>query len=138
MIYTLGTNAVAVILRDDPNLVERITSAVSRGDEVALSAMTYFETKRGLFLPTFRKKLEAFTSFADRFGVLRLDITALDVAARLYQDLRRKGTPLEDADTLIAGVAIAHDATLVTCNFKHFARIEDLRLESLFLKSWEA
>lgn len=133
MIYTLDTNAVAAILRDDQNFIERITSAVSRGDEVTLNAMTYFETKRGLFLPTFKKKLETFTNFADRFGALQLDITALDVSTRLYQDLRRKGTPLEDADILIAGVAIANDATLVTRNLKHFERVEGLRLES-----WEA
>ena len=48
-------------------------------------------------------------------------------------DLRRKGTPLEDADILVAGIAPLHDAVLVTRNLKHFRRVEGLRLES-----WEA
>ena len=92
--------------------------------------MTYFETKRGLFLPTFEKKLENFERFTDLFGVLPLDTAALDVSADIYQDLRRKGTPLEDADILIAGIALAHDTTLVTRNTKHFARVEGLGLEN--------
>ena len=91
--------------------------------------MTYFETKRGLYLPTFRRKLESFERFTDLFGVLPLDIVALDTSVSIYQDLRRKGTPLEDADILIAGIARANDAVLVTRNIKHFERIEGLGLE---------
>ncbi len=65
--------------------------------------------------------------------ILPLDLDALDISADIYADLRRKGTPLEDADILVAGTALAHDAVLVTRNLKHFERIEGLRLES-----WEA
>jgi len=83
-----------------------------------------------LFLPTFRRKLATFEEFADLFSVLPLDTKALDISADIYQNLRRQGTPLEDADILIAGTAIANDAVLVTHNLKHFERIENLRLES--------
>ena len=129
MTYTLDTNAVAAILRDNEVFVERMNYVLNQDDRITINAMTYFETRRGLYLPTFRKKLENFEQFADLFGVLPLDTAALDVSASIYQDLRRKGTPLEDADILIAGIAIANDAVLVTRNTKHFARIEGLRLE---------
>jgi predicted nucleic acid-binding protein len=32
------------------------------------------------------------------------------------------------ADSLIAGIAVAHDAALFTRNGKHFARVPDLQL----------
>lgn len=133
MTYTLDTNAVAAILRDDKSFAERVANTLTHGDSVTLNAMTYFETKRGLFLPTFRRKLETFGRFADLLGVLPLDTGALDISAAIYQDLRHKGTPLEDADILIAGIAIANDAILVTRNLKHFERVGGLRLET-----WEA
>jgi tRNA(fMet)-specific endonuclease VapC len=37
---------------------------------------------------------------------------------------------LEDADVLLAGIAVANDAVLVTRNLKHFSRTEGLKLES--------
>lgn len=133
MTYTLDTNAVAAILRDDETFIERVADTLNRGDRVTINAMTYFETKRGLSLPTFRRKLETFRRFVVLFGILPLDTEALDVSATLYQDLRRQGTLLEDADILIAGISIANNATLVTRNLKHFTRVEGLKLTT-----WEA
>ncbi|CAN5873895.1 hypothetical protein BH24DEI2_BH24DEI2_16700 [soil metagenome] len=40
------------------------------------------------------------------------------------------GTLLEDADILIAGIAVANAAVLVTHNTRHLERIEGLRLEN--------
>lgn len=133
MTYTLDTNAVAAVLREDRAFIRRVAAAVDQRDEVTLNAISYFETKRGLVLPTFKRKLEIFGRFVGRFKTLPLDLVALDAAADIYADLRRKGTPLEDADLLVAGIALANDAVLVTRNFKHFERIDGLRLES-----WEA
>ena len=133
MTYTLDTNAVAAILREDQPFIRRVAAAVDRRDRVTLNAVSYFETKRGLVAPMFSRKLKIFGRFVGRFEMLPLDLVALDISADIYADLRRKGTPLEDADILVAGIALAHDAVLVTRNLKHFERIEGLRLES-----WEA
>ena len=73
--------------------------------------------------------MRLFEALLQEARVLDLDRLALDVSATVYQYLRSKGTPLEDADILIAGIAIANDAVLVTRNTKHFARVEGLRLE---------
>ena len=133
MTYTLDTNAVAAILREDQPFIRRVAAAVDRRDRVTLNAVSYFETKRGLVAPMFGRKLEIFGRFVRRFKMLPLDLAALDAAADIYADLRRKGTPLEDADILVAGIALAQDAVLITRNLKHFRRIGGLRLES-----WEA
>ena len=54
-----------------------------------------------------------------RFGVLKAELEA-------------SGTPLADADLLIAATALEHGMTLVTGNTKHFARIPGLQLENWF------
>lgn len=101
-----------------------------KGYEITFNALSYFEIRRGLVLPHFARKFAAFQRLTQIHGLLPLDIDALNVSADIYQNLRRQGTLLEDADILIAGIAIANDAVLVTRNLKHFERIDGLRLES--------
>jgi tRNA(fMet)-specific endonuclease VapC len=57
---------------------------------------------------------------AERYGVLR---------ARLERDGRRPAEP----DLGIASIALSRDATLVTGNVRHFARVPDLRVENWLL-----
>ncbi len=54
-----------------------------------------------------------------RFGLLKAELEAA-------------GTPLADADLLIAATALEHGMALVTGNTKHFARIPGLQLENWF------
>lgn len=56
-------------------------------------------------------------------------VPPLNGYAKIYADLRKKGTPLDDIDLLIAGVAIANNLVLITHNQKHFSKIEGLELE---------
>lgn len=112
--------------------MDELEHRVSGGHEVTLNAISYFETQRGLKPEAVRKRL-LFEALLSEANVLDLDRPALDISASIYQDLRRIGTPLEDADILIAGIALAHDATLATRNLRHFGRIEGLSLES-----WES
>lgn len=48
----------------------------------------------------------------------------------LKSELEKKGKPVDDADLLIASIALAHDAVLVSNNIGHFTRIEGLKLEN--------
>ena len=132
MNYTLDTNTVAAVLRGELLVARQLERLVADGHEVSLNVISYFETRRGLKSEAVRKK-RLFEALLQEVRVLDLDRNALDISADIYADLRRKGTPLEDADILVAGIALAHDAVLVTRNLKHFRRVGGLRLES-----WEA
>jgi len=44
--------------------------------------------------------------------------------------LRKSGQPIPDLDLIIAAIALAEDAVLVTDNVKHFERIPALKLEN--------
>ena len=47
----------------------------------------------------------------------------------LKADLKRRGERVDDFDLAIAAHAIAHDATVVTRNARHFVRIRSIRVE---------
>ena len=49
---------------------------------------------------------------------------------KIKSDLELKGKVLDDADLLIASIALANNATLVTNNTEHFKRIPALKIEN--------
>ncbi len=59
---------------------------------------------------------------------LPLDEAAADRAAQVRRTLEREGRGIGMADSLIAGIVMAHHATLLTRNRQHFARIQGLTL----------
>lgn len=50
------------------------------------------------------------------------------LSAEFYASLRRQGTPVDDIDLLIAGVALVNNLVLISHNQRHFSRIEGLEL----------
>ena len=64
--------------------------------------------------------------------VLPFDSRAGEMAARLRYQLERAGEKIGPLDTLIAGTALAHGATLVTRNVREFSRVQGLRIEDWF------
>jgi tRNA(fMet)-specific endonuclease VapC len=72
----------------------------------------------------------------DNFESLPFD----DAAARKYAEFRltvnRLGTPIGPNDLMIAAVAAAHKAVVVTHNTREFSRIKGLLLEDWELGEW--
>ena len=54
------------------------------------------------------------------------------ISAKVRATLEQAGTPIGPLEIMIAGTALASQATLVTHNTKEFARIDGLRLEDWF------
>ena len=135
MIYTLDTNVITAMIERNPFTLERWREAILSKTPVTMNAISYYEIRRGLNLPTFQRKFQIFQQLIEQQSVLQLDMKSLDLAAEIYQNLRIAGTPLEDADVLIAATAIRYDAVLVTDNTKHFARVPHLTLENWIERS---
>ena len=54
------------------------------------------------------------------------------MAARIRSQLEAVGTPIGPLDTLIAGIAVANGAILVTRNVREFERVQGLVIENWF------
>ncbi len=67
----------------------------------------------------------------DPLTTLPLDRAAADRAAGIRRSLESRGQAIGMADSLIAGIVLAHDAMLLTRNRKHFERVEGLKLATL-------
>ncbi|RMF90188.1 MAG: type II toxin-antitoxin system VapC family toxin [Nitrospinota bacterium] len=127
--YLLATNIVTAHLKKHPLVKQRIRDAEAAGRLVMLNAVTYYEIRRGLLFAGAQRQLRAFDKLWQALGIVMIDHAVLDKAAELYVELRRAGQLIEDADILIAAIAVVHNLTLVTNNTGHFSRIADLHVE---------
>jgi tRNA(fMet)-specific endonuclease VapC len=67
----------------------------------------------------------------DTLPTLPLEREAADRAAAVRRALEDRGASIGMADSLIAGIVLAHDGILLTRNRRHFERVEGLKLASL-------
>ncbi len=93
------------------------------------SIITYYEILSGLKHRDTQKQLAAFSNFAGENNLALLTKQSVTLSAEIYATTHTKGTPIDDIDILIAGVALAHEWTLVTHNQRHFEKIAGLTIE---------
>ena len=74
-------------------------------------------------------QLEVFERLWHAQGIVLFNQASLDSAAKIYADLRTTGQLIEDADLLMAAIALANDLILVTHNTRHLSRVAGLQLE---------
>ena len=67
--------------------------------------------------------------FFSQFVSLPFDDASAEIYGRIRAELVRAGTPIGPNDLMIAAIALAHDAILVTHNVREFGRVEGLRFE---------
>jgi tRNA(fMet)-specific endonuclease VapC len=130
-VYALDTNSVIHFFQGKGQVAARLL-AVPPSD-VGVPAIVLYEIEVGIgrsASPERRRR-----QLADLVAVVRVlpfgpgDARA---AARLRMQLEHAGTPIGPLDTLIAGTALHHHATLVTHNVGEFARVEGLSVEDWF------
>jgi tRNA(fMet)-specific endonuclease VapC len=135
--YFLDTDTLTLIERKHAQVVQRLSRVDP--DEVTTTLITKIEMLQGRF--------DALLKAADPEQLLRaqqrlarteellgeLDIIPITAAAAAEFDKLRKNKRLKKigrADLLIASIALAHRATLVTRNLKHFRQVPGLNVES--------
>lgn len=94
-------------------------------EELATTVITVFELLSG---GDEGKRARATRELAQSLYVLPLDFGSAERAAGFIRRLEKSGKSIGLADSLIAGIAVAHDLPLLTRNRSHFFRVPGLRL----------
>lgn len=130
MNYLLDTNIVSYILKNNASVNNKLQQVTREGDEVFISCITYYEIKRGLLALNATRQLAEFKTFFHKYEVLYLDdLEIIETACRIHADLKTKGTPIQDADVLIAATAITRGLILVS-NDSDMVRVEGIDWEN--------
>jgi len=123
----LDTNIVIAYLTGDQTVASQLKDHLP---EVAISSLVLAELRFGVRASArTRENLERLNQFLQVVEVADFDDASADAYSRIRLSLRQMGRPTGEMDMLIAAVALANDAILVTHNARHFENIEGLVLE---------
>jgi len=123
----LDTDVCIELLRGNTRVIERRRRTP---DAVATTWITACELAYGAAQSRAPEANQALVvAFLATLPILELDWVAAEHFGRLKADLERAGTLLADADLLIASIALALGAGLVTGHRRHYERIPELRIE---------
>lgn len=123
----LDTNVLSALMqrRPEPSVVDWLD--IQAAEAVFITSITLFEARYGLtVMADGRRKerlqlqLDAIVSEDLDYRIAVFDSRAADRAAELAAERKRLGRPVDIRDTFIAGIALAHGATLATRNTRHF------------------
>lgn len=128
MTYTLDTSTCITFLRGKhPQLRQQVLSHFH--DIVITSivaAESYYGAERSADPMTNRGQTDAFLA---PFPLLLFDKAAAVAYGRIRADLARRGQLIGPNDLLIAAIALAVNATVVTHNIREFSRVQGLLAE---------
>jgi len=124
----LDTNVLSELMqrRPEPAVIDWLNS--QSDVEVYITSITLFEARYGLDVLAdgrrkllLQKRLDALVREDLDYRVLVFDSRSADRSAELAAERMRLGRPVDIRDTFIAGIALAHAATLATRNTRHFS-----------------
>lgn len=125
--FLLDTNTLIYFFRNQGQVPAKLLA--TRPDELAISSVTLFELETGLRKsPHAKTRTRQLSAFAEAARVWDFDRPAASAAAEIRATLERKGKPIGTLDTLIAGIALVHRATVVTHNIREFSRVPRLEV----------
>jgi predicted nucleic acid-binding protein len=125
----LDTNVLSALMRQTPDRNVIVWLDKQPRTSVWTTSATILEVQFGLqILPLGRRRsllLQAFEAVLDKieYRVAPFDAAAAQYAGNLMAFLQKKGRPGDLRDTMIAGIVLAHHATLATRNITHFADV---------------
>jgi predicted nucleic acid-binding protein len=126
----LDTNVLSALMRDVPDVKVASWLDQQPGTSIWTTSITMFEIQIGLqIMPVGKKKTalsEEFERLLDQMGhrIAVFDEHAARLAANLSAVRQKKGRVGEMRDTMIAGIVLAHHASLATRNVTHFSDIQ--------------
>ncbi len=129
MLYCLDTNIIIDFFRKDLLIKSNIEDSIKKQISLCVTTITLAELFKGAY--NSQKQEESLTliyDFIGRVDLIDFNIDACRLFGQKHAELAKQGKQTQQPDLMIASIVLAHNATLVTRNYKDFINIQDLKL----------
>ena len=125
--YILDTNTLIYYFKGQGQVAQNLVNVSAQ--EISIPTIVLFELQVGIAKSTSpAKRTQQLQELMSRVNLVLFDREAALAAAKIRAELEQQGTPIGQMDVLIAGTAIALQATLVTHNINEFSRVSGLTI----------
>ena len=129
--YLLDTNTLIYFFKGTGDVANILLSKAPK--DILIPSIALYELEVGIAKSTKpQKRRKQLESLILRMKISSFGAQEAKVAATIRADLEGKGLSIGPYDTLIAGIALSNNATLVTHNIKEFRRVEGLNIEDWY------
>ncbi len=129
--YLLDTTAIIELFRGDAQVKQILGRKI---DDSAVTSVSYFEIFTRIYHKQLKHEKKYFTQFFSSIPIYFFDLKAADASSKLMASLYNRGTPINLADVMIAGIGIASKAEGIITADKDFESIKQITsLDILFI-----
>lgn len=127
MRHCLDTNIIIDVLRGDESLRSKIASLAP--EHLCVTPLILAELFKGAYLAERQAEaLKLVEEFTHSMDALEFTEQACKIYGQRYAELAKQGKLAQEFDLMIASIAIAHNAALITRNSKDFVNIKGLKV----------
>jgi tRNA(fMet)-specific endonuclease VapC len=133
-VIVLDTDVLSFLLRSATSTkradaVRALQELDARGERFATTRLNIAELYVGIFLAPDPDVQELrLAMLLSGLSVLELDFQSARRFGKIESQLRGQGVVIGEFDTLVACIALSHDAAIFTGNRKHFSRVAGLQV----------
>lgn len=121
----LDTSILIHYLHGNKRIVGLVDDYISK-ERVSITCINEYELLKG----SNASDAELLNGFISTFNVYWMNPRSLELSSEIYKRLKGKGRLIDDADILIAGIALANGETLLTAD-GDFGRIDSKQIKVL-------
>ncbi len=127
----LDTDFIIDVMNKENFAVEKLQRLSAYKAHFRVSAPTIFELWVGIALSKMPRdeRMKVESALSD-FDVLQLSLSTAQKAGEIHGTLLKARQEIDVVDSMIAGIALLENETVLTRNVKHFSRVRGLRVES--------
>ncbi len=131
--YHLDTNIVIAYFNGNKTIANKLKTYLPH---VSISTLVLGELLYGARSSQRQdENLDKVYQFLHIVNLVDFDPACAEQYSHIRVSLRKKGRPTGETDALIAAIALAYNAILVTDNTKHFQHIDELIVENWLLEA---
>jgi tRNA(fMet)-specific endonuclease VapC len=127
----LDTTFLVDLVRARPEAEKKLLHFLENDERITTTPVNAAELYDGAFSTKSRRtEAERVRGLLEHLELLELSLAVCEKYGRLTNELKAKGSPIGDLDTLVASTALVHRQILLTRDKAHFEKVPGLVVES--------